>query len=226
MNLPNAVLQDYFYIDRVDRVFREDYSPGKESIVRKGQNTRKTKETDVSVELDLDGSGKSVISTGIPFFDHMLDLFSRHGLIDLTIRAKGDLQVDHHHTVEDVGIVLGLAFSEALGDKKGIKRFGTATAPMDESLSTVSVDISGRPYLVFDAKVPKIKTGDFDAEVVKEFFQAFAFNAKVSLHVRNSYGDNTHHIFESVFKAFGLALREATGLDPRVTGVPSTKGSL
>jgi len=187
---------------------------------------RKTRETDVAAELDLDGSGKCEVSTGIPFFDHMLDLFARHGLIDLKLRAAGDIQVDHHHTVEDTGIVLGLAFSEALGDKKGIRRFGNATAPMDESLSTVSVDISGRPYLVFDAKVPKIKTGDFDAEVVKEFFQAFAFNAKVSLHVRNSYGDNTHHIFESVFKAFGLALREAVAIDPRVTGVPSTKGIL
>ena len=194
--------------------------------MRKGQSKRHTKETDILVELDLDGAGQSSITTGIPFFDHMLELFSRHGLIDLTIRAKGDIQVDHHHTVEDTGIVLGLAFAEALGEKKGIKRFGNATAPMDESLSTVSVDISGRPYLVFDAKVPKIKTGDFDAEVVKEFFQAFAFNAKVSLHVRNSYGDNTHHVFESVFKAFGLALREAVSLDPRVTGVPSTKGIL
>jgi imidazoleglycerol-phosphate dehydratase len=194
--------------------------------MRKGQSKRHTKETDILVELDLDGSGQSSITTGIPFFDHMLELFSRHGLIDLTIRAKGDIEVDHHHTVEDTGIVLGLAFAEALGDKKGIRRFGNATAPMDESLSTVSVDISGRAYLVFDAKVPKIKTGDFDAEVVKEFFQAFAFNAKVSLHIRNAYGDNTHHVFESVFKAFGLALREATALDPRVTGVPSTKGSL
>jgi len=194
--------------------------------MRKASAARQTKETKVSVALDLDGTGKSEISTGIGFFDHMLDLFARHGLIDLAVKAEGDLNVDCHHTVEDVGITLGLALKDALGDKSGIRRYGTFFLPMDEALAMVSLDISARPFLVFDAALPSEKIGDFDSEAAEEFFRAFAFNAGITLHMKALAGSNAHHIAEALFKALGRALREAVSLDPREHGVPSTKGVL
>ncbi len=193
---------------------------------RKFSLSRKTKETDVALSLDLDGNGTHDIRTQIPFFSHMLDLFSKHSLIDLKIMAKGDIEVDGHHTVEDVGIVLGQAFATALGDMRSIRRYGKSILPMDEALTLVAIDICNRPYLVYDVKVRKIISDNFDGELVKEFFQAFISNARVSLHIKNFYGDNMHHIFESVFKAFAVAIREAVSLDPRVTGLPTTKDLL
>lgn len=187
---------------------------------------RQTKETDITLALNLDGDGTYKINSQIPFFSHMLELFSRHSLIDLEVNAKGDIEVDGHHSVEDVGIVFGQAFAKALGDMKSIRRYGTAYAPMDESLSMVSLDLCNRPYLVYDVKVRKVKTGSFDAELVKEFFQAFSSNARITLHIRNFYGDNTHHVFESVFKAFAMALRQAVSFDGRRTGLPTTKDLL
>ncbi len=193
---------------------------------RKCALARKTKETDISLSVNLDGQGLYRIRTQIPFFSHMLELFSHHSLIDLDVNASGDVEVDGHHLVEDVGIVLGQAFSKALGDMKSIRRYGSAYAPMDESLSLVAIDLCNRPFLVYDVKVNKVKTGNFDAELVKEFFQAFSSNAKISLHINNLYGDNTHHIFESVFKAFALALRDAVSHDARRIGLPTTKDLL
>jgi imidazoleglycerol-phosphate dehydratase len=187
---------------------------------------RKTKETDIMLSLNLDGDGTYSIDSQIPFFSHMLELFSKHSLIDLHVRAKGDIEVDGHHSVEDIGIVFGQAFAKALGDMKSIRRYGTAFAPMDESLSMASVDLCNRPYLVYDVKVRKVKTGNFDAELVKEFFQAFSSNARITLHLRNFYGDNTHHVFESLFKAFALALRQAVSFDDRRKGLPTTKDLL
>jgi imidazoleglycerol-phosphate dehydratase len=194
--------------------------------MRKASVFRETKETKVSVELDLDGSGISGISTGIGFFDHMLTLFARHGLMDLNVKAEGDLEVDCHHTVEDAGIALGQALRDALGDKAGIRRYGTCFLPMDEALASVSLDISGRCYLVLNAEISSGKIGDFDADAAEEFFRAFAFNAGLTLHMRVLYGSNPHHIVEALFKALGRALREAAQIDPRETGVPSTKGVL
>lgn len=187
---------------------------------------RKTKETDISLSINLDGSAKDQINTGIGFMDHMLDLFTRHGLFDLSVRAEGDLKVDAHHTVEDIGIVLGQAIKEALGDKKSIKRYGTTFVPMDEALAMVSLDLGGRPFLVFDAQFTSDKVGEMETELVEEFFRAVAFNACMNLHIKVLYGSNNHHIVEAIFKAFGRALDEATGTDDRIQGVMSTKGSL
>jgi imidazoleglycerol-phosphate dehydratase len=187
---------------------------------------RITKETQIRLAIDLDGSGSSRICTSVPFLDHMLDLFTRHGLFDLEVEAKGDIDIDFHHTVEDIGIVLGQAVKEALGDKKGIRRYGQASVPMDETLASVAIDLSGRPYMVYNVKVPKVKIGDFDVELVREFFQAFVNNCFVNLHINVMYGDNVHHILEACFKATARALDQATQMDPRVEGVLSTKGKL
>jgi len=193
---------------------------------RQARIERRTKETQIVLQLDLDGTGASTIETGIPFFSHMLEAWARHGLIDLAVDAKGDLEVDLHHTVEDVGICLGKAFKEALGDKKGIVRYGASFLPMDEALLHAAVDISGRPYLVFNVPLARTRIGTFDLDLLKEFFRAFAVNAELTLHVTMHYGDNLHHIAEAVFKAVGRALAEATRLHPRIADVPSTKGSL
>lgn len=187
---------------------------------------RKTGETDIELSINLDGEGTFKGSTGIGFLDHMLTLFSKHGLIDLEIKADGDLVVDSHHTVEDIAIVLGSALKEALKDKAGIKRYGTSFVPMDESLATISLDISGRPFLVFDANFTVDKLGTFDTEMVEEFFRAFAFNGGITLHARVLYGKNNHHMIEALFKALGRALSEAITIDKRIKGVMSTKGVL
>lgn len=195
--------------------------------MRKSKVDRKTKETEIRSELGLDGTGAYRIDTSIPFLDHMLSLMSRHGLFDLKIKAKGDIEIDDHHTVEDTGIVLGKAFKQALGDMKGIRRYGQASVPMDECLASVSIDISGRPYLVYRVEFPKkSKLKDFDPDLVEDFLQAFVSHGGITLHVGVEYGRNTHHIIEAVFKALGRALREAVEIDPRVKGVPSTKGKL
>ena len=195
--------------------------------MRKGAVSRKTKETDVEVELNLDGQGRSQVATGIGFLDHMLDLLARHSRIDITVKAKGDLHIDQHHTTEDVGIALGQAMKQALGDMKGITRYADVHMPMDEALTRVAIDISGRPYLVFMAEFSRDKVGSFDTELVEEWFRAFAINAGVTLHVALLYGSNDHHIAESCFKGLARALREAVSIDPRAANeVPSTKGSL
>ena len=188
--------------------------------------TRTTGETDISLELDLDGSGIVTVSTGVPFFDHMLDAFGRHATFDLGVTTSGDLAVDAHHTVEDVGIVLGTAFAQALGDKAGITRFGDAVVPMDEALVLAAVDVSGRGQLHYDVALPIEIIGTFDTTLAKEFLAAFAANAGLTLHVRSFTGENSHHIIEAVFKAVARAVRKAAALDPRVSGVPSTKGTL
>jgi imidazoleglycerol-phosphate dehydratase len=187
---------------------------------------RKTAETDISLTLNVDGTGQADVQTGVGFLDHMLTLFARHGLMDLTVRCVGDLHVDQHHTVEDVGICLGQALVQALGDKRGIVRYGTFTVPMDESLVMVSLDLSGRAYVVCNLDTHRRKIGDFDAELVPEFFRALAGNALMNLHVHQFHGENGHHIVEAAFKALGRALDAATRHDERVTGVPSTKGVL
>lgn len=187
---------------------------------------RKTTETEISVRLNIDGTGESRVETGVGFFDHMLTLFARHGLFDLEVKARGDLEVDGHHTVEDVGICLGEAFSQALGDKRGITRYGFFILPMDEALATISVDISGRPYLAYNVDLSAQAIGGFDADLTHEFFQAFVSNAGVTLHVRLQAGTNPHHIVEAIFKGFGRTLDAATTVDPRITGVPSTKGMI
>jgi imidazoleglycerol-phosphate dehydratase len=187
---------------------------------------RKTSETDIRVELNLDGKGEHDICTPVPFMDHMLGAVARHGFFDLRVQATGDVEIDAHHTVEDLGICLGEAFKKALGDKAGIRRFGRATMPMHEALASVIIDFSGRPYLVFNVDMPKAKVGEFDTELVEEFFVAFCNHAGANVHVNLAYGDNLHHIIEGIFKAFGRALDEATGLDPRIEGVLSTKGKL
>lgn len=195
--------------------------------MRKTSITRKTKETDISVVLNLDGGGKYSVDTAVPFLDHMLCLMGRHGLFDLKVKARGDIEIDDHHTVEDTGIVLGKAVKESLGDMKGITRYGQATVPMDETLATVSLDISGRPYLVYLVEMPKKrKLKEFDPDLIEDFLQAFVIHAGITLHVSVPYGRNTHHIIEAVFKALGRALRAAVEIDPRVKGVPSTKGRL
>jgi len=193
---------------------------------RAAEIKRKTKETDITLKLTLEGEGRSTISTGIPFLNHMLELFARHGLFSLTLKAKGDLEVDFHHTVEDIGICLGQAFAKALGDKRGIRRYGEATIPMDEALASVAVDLSGRSFLTYNVKIRRIKIGNFNAGLVKEFFRAFTDQANLTLHVNLLYGEDIHHCIEAIFKAFGRALREAVELDPRVKGIPSTKGKL
>ena len=188
---------------------------------------RKTKETEILVALDLDGAGEYDVETGIGFFDHMLEAFSRHSLIDLKVRAEGDLHIDMHHTVEDVGIVMARAFQKAVGDMVGIRRFGSAYVPMDETLSRASVDVSMRPYLIWRVDFPRDKIGDMDTELFKEWFHAFATNAGICLHVENLYGTNCHHIVESCFKATARALRQAIEIDPRAEdALPSTKGVL
>jgi imidazoleglycerol-phosphate dehydratase len=194
---------------------------------RTAQVKRITKETDIEVAVDLDGKGASNISTGIGFFDHMLDLLARHSRIDITVKAKGDLHIDHHHTTEDVGIALGQAVKKALGEMKGIGRYASVHMPMDETLTRVAIDVSGRPFLVFKAEFGRDKVGAFDTELVREWFQAFAVNAGITLHVETLYGTNDHHIAESCFKGLARALRAAFAIDPRAAGeVPSTKGTL
>jgi imidazoleglycerol-phosphate dehydratase len=195
--------------------------------MRKATVKRTTKETDVAVSVDIDGRGHATIETGIGFLDHMLDLLSRHSRIDITVKAAGDLHIDHHHTTEDVGIALGQAVKQALGDMKGITRYADVHLPMDEALTRVAVDISGRPFLVFKAAFARDKIGTFDTELVKDWFQAFAMNAGITLHVETLYGTNDHHISESCFKGLARALRAAVAIDPRAKDeVPSTKGSL
>jgi imidazoleglycerol-phosphate dehydratase len=194
-------------------------------VSRVGHVTRETRETRIEVRVDLDGTGTSTVTTGVPFFDHMLDQLGRHGRLELAVSADGDLEIDAHHTVEDVGIALGQALAEAWGDKVGVERFGDATVPIDEALTRVAIDLSGRPYLVWDCEVPIEVIGTtFETSLVKHFFEAVVANARITLHVHNLSGDNTHHTFESVFKAVAVALRRAV----RVTGnaVPSTKGVL
>jgi imidazoleglycerol-phosphate dehydratase len=187
---------------------------------------RKTKETDIRLELHLDGDGRSAVKTGIPFLDHMLELFSRHGLFDLTVQARGDLEVDYHHTVEDVGLVLGQAMRDALADKVGIRRFGEATVPLDEALVQTVVDLSGRPFLAYDVRIKQAKIGSFDVELIHDFLLALVNQAGMNLHVRMLAGRNPHHIVEATFKGLARALDVATQRDPRVRGVLSTKGTL
>ncbi|MCW5605394.1 MAG: imidazoleglycerol-phosphate dehydratase HisB [Burkholderiales bacterium] len=195
-------------------------------MARKAQVTRTTRETQISVKLDLDGRGQAKLASGVPFLDHMLDQIARHGIFDLEITAQGDLHIDAHHTVEDIGITLGQAFAKAVGDKQGVRRYGHAYVPLDEALSRVVVDLSGRPGLEMKIDFVRARIGEFDVDLVREFFQGFVNHAQVTLHVDNLRGDNAHHQVETAFKAFGRALRMAVELDPRVQGVPSTKGSL
>jgi imidazoleglycerol-phosphate dehydratase len=201
--------------------------PESPKIMRKGQVKRTTKETDIAVEVDLDGKGASSVATGIGFLDHMLDLLARHSRIDIAVKAKGDLHIDYHHTAEDVGIALGQAVKQALGDMKGITRYADVHVPMDEALTRVAIDVSGRPFLVFKVQFSRDKIGTFDTELVNEWFQAFAMNAGITLHVETLYGSNDHHISESCFKALARALRAALTIDARAADeIPSTKGSL
>jgi len=195
-------------------------------MARQAQINRDTQETQIRVKLNLDGSGRAKLASGIPFLDHMLDQIARHGLVDLEVKAKGDLHIDAHHTVEDIGITLGQAFAKAIGDKKGVRRYGHAYVPLDEALSRVVIDLSGRPGLEMSGKFTRARVGDFDVDLVREFFQGFVNHALVTLHLDNLKGVNTHHQVETLFKAFGRALRMAVELDPRVKGVPSTKGKL
>ena len=195
-------------------------------MARTADYVRKTKETDISLHLNLDGTGSSSINTGIGFFDHMLDGFARHGLFDLKVNVAGDLAVDCHHTIEDTGIVLGNAIKEAVGDKKGIRRYGSCILPMDETLVLCAVDLSGRPYLVFDGEFTTDRVGYMDTEMVKEFFYAISYTAGMNLHIRVLSGGNNHHMIEAMFKAFAKALDAAVAVDPRITDVLSTKGSL
>ena len=194
--------------------------------IRTATLERKTAETAIKLVLNLDGKGKGVIDSGIGFFDHMLNLMTAHGLFDLTLVCDGDLEVDGHHSVEDIGIALGQAFKQAIGDKCGIRRYGTFYLPMDESLAFVSLDISGRPFLVYDGGDMAPMIGGYDSELTEEFLRAFAFNAGITLHVKVLYGTNSHHKVEAIFKGLGHALREALSKDPRVEGIPSTKGTL
>lgn len=203
---------------------RTEATPGNRQ--RSAEVVRRTKETDIRVSLDLDGSGQARIDTGIPFLDHMLESFSRHGFFDLDLTARGDLHVDQHHTVEDVGLALGRALREALGDKRGIRRFGSATCPLDEALVQAVVDLSGRPFLVYGLHIRAARVGNFDTELVHDFMLALANEAAMNLHLLQVSGRNAHHIIEAAFKALARALDEAKQLDPRVRGIPSTKGSL
>jgi imidazoleglycerol-phosphate dehydratase len=195
-------------------------------MARKAKIVRKTKETEISVVLNIDGKGQYDINTPVPFLNHMLELFSRHGLFELVIKAAGDTDVDFHHTVEDIGICLGRAFEKGLGDKKGIRRYGHASIPMDETLAQVSIDLSGRPHLTFRAQLAAGKVGEFDLELAEEFFRALANHLKATLHINLIHGENQHHSLEAIFKATARALDQACSFDPRNTGVPSTKGAL
>ncbi|HZW67500.1 MAG TPA: imidazoleglycerol-phosphate dehydratase HisB [Pseudogracilibacillus sp.] len=194
--------------------------------MRRDEISRKTAETSIDLKFAIDGTGETNIQTKSGFFDHMLVLFTKHGLFDLEVICDGDVEVDDHHTVEDIGIVLGQAFYKSLGTKEGIDRYATVSIPMDEALSTVSVDVSGRPFFVYNVEGLKDRVGEFDTELVEEFFQAFVSHAKVTLHINLHYGKNTHHMIESIFKAFGRALNAASTINPEVKGVPSTKGLL
>ena len=193
---------------------------------RQASRTRRTEETSIELSFALDGTGQTNIQTGVGFIDHMLTLFAKHGNFDLDVYCDGDLEVDQHHTVEDIGIALGQTFYESIGDKVGITRYGTFHMPMDETLAVVSLDISGRPFLVYNVEGLKDKVGVFDTELVEEFFIAFTSHARITLHINVMYGKNTHHMIEAIFKAFGRALNEASTIDPTVKGVPSTKGLL
>lgn len=195
-------------------------------MTRRKEITRKTAETSINMDFSIDGTGETDIQTGVGFLNHMLILFTKHGLFDLEVKCDGDIEVDQHHSVEDIGIVLGQAFYESIGTKEGINRYATISVPMDEALSTVSIDISGRPFFVYNVEGVKDKVGDFDTELVEEFFQAFVSHAKVTLHINLQYGKNSHHIIESIFKAFGRALNAASTINPDVKGIPSTKGML
>jgi imidazoleglycerol-phosphate dehydratase len=199
---------------------------GAPAVGRVARIERKTRETEILLQLNVDGAGEASAETPIPFLNHMLEAMGKHGLLDLKVDARGDTEVDLHHTVEDVGICLGKAFHEALGDKRGIARFGTAYVPMDEALASVHLDISGRPYLSYNVPFTKTKIGNFDLDLLKDFFRAFAMNAMVCLHVNLHYGENLHHIAEAMFKALGRALAEGSRLNPRISDVLSTKGSL
>ncbi|WP_307892610.1 imidazoleglycerol-phosphate dehydratase HisB [Bacillus swezeyi] len=194
--------------------------------MRKAERARKTNETDIKLSINIDGEGKADIQTDVPFMTHMLDLFTKHGQFDVSVEAKGDVEIDDHHTTEDIGICLGQALLEALGDKKGIKRYGSSLVPMDEALAQVAVDLSNRPHLEFRAELPSGKVGTFDTELVHEFLWKLALEARMNLHVIVHYGTNTHHMIEAIFKALGRALDEATMIDPRIKGIPSTKGML
>lgn len=193
---------------------------------RLAEFNRKTKETDIKIKINLDGSGKSSISTGIPFMDHMLELFSKHGFFDLNVKAKGDIEVDYHHTMEDLGLALGEAIAKALGDKAGIRRYGSCLLPMDEALAQVALDLSGRPYLVYDVIPPAPMIKDMDSALFHEFFQALSVKAGMNLHIQLQKGEEVHHAFEAIFKALAKALDQAVKIDPRVKGVLSTKGTL
>ncbi len=193
---------------------------------RNATRKRKTRETDITVSLTLDGSGVSRINTGIGFFNHMLELFARHALVDLEVAATGDTDVDYHHTVEDLGLVLGGCIDEALAGRSGIRRYGFAALPMDESLSEVAIDLGGRPFLVFNSAMKQQKVRDFDVKLLEEFFRAVTVQGRMNLHINHRYGDDAHHVCESIFKGFARALREAVACDPRETGVPSSKGTL
>lgn len=194
--------------------------------MRTKEISRTTAETSINMEFSIDGSGETDIKTGVGFLDHMLVLMTKHGQFDLNVHCDGDIEVDQHHTVEDIGIVLGQAFQDSIGTKEGINRYATISIPMDEALSTVSIDISGRPFFVYHVEGLKDKVGEFDTELVEEFFQAFVSHAKVTLHINLQYGKNSHHIIESIFKAFGRALHTASKINPEVKGIPSTKGLL
>lgn len=196
------------------------------SVQRTAQEIRTTRETDISLRLNLDGSGSYEIKTGVGFFDHMLEGFARHGLFDLELKVKGDLKVDDHHTIEDTGIVLGTAIRKALGDKRGIRRYGSSILPMDETLVLTAIDLGGRPYFVFDGEFPTEKIGDMAAEMVREFFYAVSYSAGMNLHMKVLNGGNSHHMAEALFKSFAKSLDEAVSYDPRIAGVLSTKGSL
>ncbi|HIJ75955.1 MAG TPA: imidazoleglycerol-phosphate dehydratase HisB [Deltaproteobacteria bacterium] len=196
------------------------------AVQRIGAVARSTKETQISAEIALDGTGSAELNTGVPFLDHMLTLFAVHGLFDLKIKATGDLKVDAHHTVEDIGICLGLALSKALGERKAIVRYGHFTVPMDEALASVSLDLSNRPFMVYDSPPMADRTGEFETQLAPEFFRAFCRNGGLTLHIRVLYGTNTHHMLEATFKAFARALSMAVSLDPRRSGIPSSKGAL
>ena len=216
----------FFYLQGVNLILNEVNTSNKESM-RKGSIKRETKETSINVEVNLDGTGQSKINTGIGFLDHMMEQIAKHSLIDINLEAKGDLHIDLHHTTEDSGIAFGEALKKALGDKKGIKRYASATIPMDETLSRVSLDLSNRPYLVWKVKLAVEKLGEMDTELFKEWYHAFSQSAGITLHVENIYGDNSHHIIESCYKGLARALREAVTVDPRAENIiPSTKGTI